>query len=106
MARLFPPSTQDKDRVRKLAASGASEQDIAALMSIPVKRLRTRFRSELQTGLAEGKQQVLDRLYEAASSGSNLSATIFWIKSVCGWRDTGAAQSAAAQWPAFVVQCA
>ena len=96
MKRLFyTPSEDDKQRVRKYAASGASEDDIAALLDVPVKRLRKAFKKELKQGEAEGKQVALDKLHDVVREGSNVSALIFWVKARCGWRDTGAAPDAA-----------
>src|SRR5581483_7336953 len=87
---LEMPSLRDKERVAQLARVGASEESIAAELQIPVKRLKKRFRRELEQGHAQGKHQVLENLYQAATSGSNNTVTTFWVKSRCGWRDTGA----------------
>jgi hypothetical protein len=86
---LEMPSLRDKERVAQLARVGATEESIAAELQIPVKRLKKRFRRELEQGQAQGKHQILENLYEAARSGSNNTVTTFWVKARCGWRDTG-----------------
>jgi hypothetical protein len=87
---LEMPSPEDRERVSQLARIGASEETIAAELQIPRKRLKKQFRRELKQGEARGKHQILENFYEAAASGSNNAATTFWVKSRCGWRDTGA----------------
>lgn len=82
-----------KHRVAQLAAFGATEEDIAADLQIPLKRLQKRFRVELERGSASGKHEVLGKLFESARSGSNISATALWVKARCGWRDTGSANN-------------
>jgi len=87
----FIPSQEQRDEVRRLAATGAVDSDISAQLDIPEKKLRKLFRSELRKGAAAANQQALDKLHDFVSSGDNLSAIIFWLKAKCGWRDTGAA---------------
>lgn len=91
MGELFEMPLQDgKDRIFRLAQTGATDEDIAVELQIPLKRLQKRYRRELEKGRVKGKQEMLAQLYETASSGSNTTATMFWVKSKCGWRDTGA----------------
>ncbi len=98
-------SADQKERVRALARIGAADQDIADELQIPLKRLQKRFKRELEQATAQGKTGVLQKLYDMAISGSNTTATVFWIKAKCGWRDTGKAETPAPEWPPFVVQC-
>ncbi len=102
---LHMPSVDQKERVRNLVRIGTAEQDIADELQIPLKRLQKRFRRELEKASAEGKTGVLQKLYDMATSGSNTTATIFWVKAKCGWRDTGAAPVAPQAWPPFIVHC-
>ena len=81
---------QHKLRVEQLAQFGATAEGIAAELQIPVARVRKRFRRELERGEAMGKHTVLQKLFENAASGNNMPATSLWVKSRCGWRDTGA----------------
>lgn len=101
---LFMPAAADRDRVRKLAGVGVSEADIAAQLQIPLKRLQKRFKRELAEGIALGKTEALEKLHQMATSGSNTSATIFFVKARCGWRDTGPAPVEPQKWPPFIVR--
>jgi hypothetical protein len=78
--------------VRKLAATGAAESDIAAILELPEPKLCKLYQKDLERGAAEGKQTALNKIYEVAMSGEHLNALTFWIKSRCGWRDTGEAK--------------
>ena len=79
--------------VRKLAATGAAERDIAAILEVPEEKLCKRFQKDLVRGAAEGKQTALNKIYEIAVAGEHLNALTFWVKSRCRWRDTGEAKS-------------
>lgn len=83
------PSADHPGSVERLARIGAAEEDIAAELHIPLKRLRKRFRRELERGSANGRNEVLQELFDKAKSGSHLTATSLWVKARCGWRDTG-----------------
>lgn len=83
--------TDVQTQVRELAAIGAREEDIAAQLQIPLKKLKKIFKRELADGAAEGKTRVLKKLHDIALAGENTQALLFWVKSRCGWRDTGAA---------------
>ena len=91
----MPPLDSVKKRVERLAQIGATPEDIAADLQIPLKRLQKRFRRELERGEALGKHTVLEKLFDNASSGNNMAATSLWVKARCGWRDTGASGNAA-----------
>lgn len=82
-------SDAQKSRVERLAQIGATEEDIATELQIPVNRLQKRFRRELDRGAVQGRNQVLEKLFENAQSGSNMAAASLWVKAKCGWRDTG-----------------
>jgi hypothetical protein len=74
-------------RVAALARTGATEENIAAELQIPLKRLQKRYRREIERNRATAKNEMLAHLYESARS--NNTAAMFWIRSQCGWRDTG-----------------
>ncbi len=90
----YTPTPDDQHRVRELAAIGMSDDDIASQLRLAVSKLRKIFKLELENGAAEGREQALRNLHSIAMSGKNLAALTFWIKARCGWRDTGATQSA------------
>ncbi|MGH9610471.1 MAG: hypothetical protein ACRD34_12450 [Bryobacteraceae bacterium] len=90
----YIPNPGDQLRVRELAAIGLSDADIASQLRLPLPQVQKRFKLELKTGAAEGREQALRKLHTIAVSGENLGALTFWVKARCGWRDTGATQSA------------
>ena len=83
-----------KNRIERLAEIGATPEDIAIELQIPLKRLQKRYRRELERGVVQGKHQMLEKLFENAATGSNLAATSLWVKARCGWRDTGVSSNA------------
>ena len=82
-----------KPRVERLAQIGATPEDIATELQIPLKRLQKRFRRDLERAAVQGKHQVLEKLFESATSGSNFQTMSLWVKARCGWRDTGVSSS-------------
>jgi hypothetical protein len=88
-----------------MAAAGETLEHIAVQLQMPVKRLQKRFRQDLEQGEAEGKHEVLTRLHESAKSGSSTTASIFWAKARCGWRDSGRSDNPAMDWPDLVITC-
>jgi hypothetical protein len=96
---------EHRQRVREWSMAGATQEEVAQWLGMPLKRVHRLFRAELREGEAHGKQTILKKLYEAASSGENLNAMLFWVKAKCGWRDTGVRESVAAlAWPPFVLK--
>ena len=82
-------SYSDHVRVRELAAVGASQEDIAAPLRLPFPTFQRIFRNDLQEGAAHGRELALKKLHQVAISGDSVPALSFWVKSQCGWRDTG-----------------
>lgn len=82
-------TTGDQSLVRELATIGASQEDIAAKICLPVQKVQKLFKHELRQGAAEGKELALKKLHEIAIAGENFPALSFYIKARCGWRDTG-----------------
>lgn len=84
---------KETQKITALARIGASEEDIAAELQIPLKRLQKRYRREIEKSRATAKNEMLAHLYETAKSHGNTTATMFWVKTQCGWRDTGASET-------------
>jgi hypothetical protein len=84
---------EDRLRVRQLAAIGLSDDDIACQLRLPLPKLQKLFRLELAEGAATGRERALQQLHDVALGGENTNALTFWIKSRCGWRDTGTIHS-------------
>jgi len=90
----YVPTPADQLRVRELAAIGLSQDDIASQFRLPLRRFQRIFKHELKDGAAAGREHALRKLHGIAIAGENVAALTFWVKSQCGWRDTGTAPSA------------
>ena len=89
MARpRFSPTPEQRRMVRSMAAYGIRHDEIAACLGIrSAKTLRRHFREELDRALVEANAKVARTLFEMATGGKSVAATIFWLKSRAGWRD-------------------
>jgi hypothetical protein len=95
----------DRCEVAERLQAGSNEEDIASFLNMPIERVRRLFRRELDLHPVESKHKVLSKIYEAATSGKNIPASIFWAKSRFGWRDTGApGMAGSTAWQPFVVE--
>jgi hypothetical protein len=88
MARkAFTPSEEQRHLVKVLSSYGIRHQDIATEVELrSPKTLRKHFREELDRGRIEATIRVGKSLYEMATSGEHLSATIYWLSRQAGWR--------------------
>jgi hypothetical protein len=82
-------SEQEKKSIEELAGVGATEEDIAAELKIPLKHLQENYSDQLSYGSAKGRNDVLKAFYKHVQSGTNVTSISLWVKSRCGWRDTG-----------------
>ena len=94
----------EKREVADRVQAGASEDDLAAYLNMPVERVKRMFRRDLEYHTADAKHQVLSKLYDAAKSGTNTTAAVFWAKARYGWRDTGTRDNTTPMvWPRLIV---
>jgi hypothetical protein len=78
---------------------------MAADFDMPLKRFQKLFKRELEQGDAEGRHNLLTKLYDIAETGENLNALLFWVKARCGWRDTGVTRAQSIfEWPQVSVE--
>ena len=90
MARQpFTVTDELRAKVKRLAALGATQEDIADVIRCTAKTLRRHFRRELDTGVAEANAAVSGYLFNAAMAG-DVRAQIFWLKTKAGWREADA----------------
>jgi len=100
----FTPTQEQRKMVKSMAAYGMRQEEIAAVLGVRSKKtLRKHFRNELDRGVIEANIQVAQALYKWAISGQSPPSTMFWLKTRAGWRERGAAPSAGASAPPFVV---
>jgi len=84
----FQPSEDQRQFVKSLAAFGVLQEQIARRLGIrSLKTLRRHFRKELDWGALEANLNVTKTLYKMATSGEHPGASMFWMKSRCGWND-------------------
>ena len=89
----YIPTPEDPVLVYDLATIGASQEDIATQLGVSVPKLKKLYGAQLKKGAAFGREQALRTLHGLAVKGENTVVLTFWIKSQCGWRDTGSAQA-------------
>ncbi len=75
------PSAEQRRLVKSMAAVGVPHDDIARKIGIrSPKTLRKHFREELALGMIDANYMVGKTLYEMATGGDEVAATIFWVK--------------------------
>ena len=87
----YEPTEADRNTVRSMAATGFSHEQIAICIGtsgIDPKTLRKHFALELKTARIRANAAVANRAYHMAVTGSPPSATYFYLKTQCGWRET------------------
>jgi hypothetical protein len=70
-------------QVKDMAGLGLRQTHIALIMGMTPKSLRRHFRKELDSGCALNDRDVLQSLFEMATSRRHSAATIFWVKTRC-----------------------
>jgi len=68
------------------------------------KTLRKHFREEIDRGAIEATAQVVQTLYQMATSGKHPAATIHWLNTQARWLDGYSVETSAAAIPDFVVE--
>ena len=99
------PTQEQRALVKSLAAVGTPHSDIARKIGIrSPKTLRKHFREELDLGAVEANYKVARTCFEMATSGACPAATIFWMKTRNGFRETRSAENRpVAPPPPFIV---
>jgi hypothetical protein len=94
MARpTFIPTDEQRRLVKSLAAYGMKHDAIARRLGIrSTKTLCKHFREELDRGDTEANAQVAQTLFQLATSGECPAASMFWLKTRAGWRETAPPQ--------------
>jgi hypothetical protein len=85
----FEPSDKDRLAVTTLSACGSRHETIARHLGIDCKTLRKYFRKELASGREDANAMVARSLFGQAIAG-NTVASIFWLKTRAGWKETNA----------------
>ena len=91
----FQATGQQREMVKTMAAYGCRYEAISKVLGISPKTLRRHFRIELDMGAFEANSQVVESLFTMATSGKNAAASIFWLKTCWGGRETADEETAA-----------
>ena len=98
------PTKEQRQQVEFLAAIGVRQEEIAEFVGIrSPKTLRKHFRAEIDRGATRASFNVGMTLYKMATSGQHPAATIFWMKTRCGWRERAALEPPTVAPPALNV---
>jgi hypothetical protein len=101
----FTPTDEQRRLVKSLAAIGTKQCDIAPLVGVrSEKTLRKYFRQQLDRGELEANGKVAQVLFQMATSGKNVAATVFWLKCRGGWTEKYSGPVLPAMQPAFIVR--
>lgn len=87
--RRHQPSPEQRRQVMTMAGFGIPQLEIANLVGISDRTLRTRYRRELDTGATEANLRVAQSLYNMAVRDKVPAAAIWWTKARMGWRGAG-----------------
>jgi hypothetical protein len=85
--RQYNPTDKDQRTVEAMAGLGMRQDKIARVLGIDAKTLRKHFRRLLDSAADIATTKVGATLYNLATSGRCVAATIFWMKNH-GWRET------------------
>ena len=90
--RAHQPDANSRRQVEAMAACGVPEADIGKVMGIDPKTLRKHYRHELDTGAIRASARIAQGLYQKAvgDGPQAVTASIFWLKTRAGWKDTTA----------------
>ena len=100
----FTPTPEQRRLVKSLAAYGTPQELIARRLGIrSPKTLRKHFRQELDDGILEANAKVAQTMYEMATSGEHPTATMFWLRTRNGWRDSYSVEARSITPPPFIV---
>jgi len=93
--KTFIPTDEERKLVLALSGYGITREDIAKIVINPntgrpvtATTLRKHFRHELKTGHVTANAKVAESLYKQATSGKNVTASIFWLKTRARWKET------------------
>jgi hypothetical protein len=100
----FNPTEEQRKLVKVFSGYGIPQEQIARRLGIrSTKTLRKHFRKELDEGIANANYNVTKTLYNMATSGNHVVATLFWMKCRGGWRERSALELSSIAPPPFIV---
>jgi len=105
MARpSFRLTDEQRLQIKSMAAMGTPQDQIARKMGCTAKTLRLHCRDELDLGVIEATYNVSKTLYQMATSGTCVAATIFWMKTRGGLKENPGYPGGELPPPPFIVK--
>lgn len=95
------PTDETRKLARTLSAVGITYEDIAAKINISSDTLVKYYKQELDDGRVDANATVAKGLFEQAKNG-NVAASIFWLKTRAGWKETQVHEVTAKALPASI----
>ncbi len=83
----YEKNERDNNLVLVMAAGGISQDRMASAMGIDAKTLRKYFREQINAGSARADAQVVQSLFNMATTGGNVAAAIWWTKTRMRWSE-------------------
>ena len=71
-----------------MSACGIPQEAISSVIGLSSKTLRLYYSHELETAEFEANATVANSLFTMATTGGNVTAAIFWLKTRARWRET------------------
>lgn len=82
------PTEESRELVAALVAAGIPVEAIGQIIKLSPRTLYRHYRPQLDEGKAVANGRVAQTLYRMALNGRNVAATIFWLKTRAGWKET------------------
>ena len=93
--KSFEPNDAQREMVKRAAACGLTQEQIANVLGIGETTLKKYFQEELSTSGLRANMAVAGALYNSAIKG-NVAAQIFWCKTRLGWHEINKTEVAGA----------
>lgn len=81
------PTDEQRKTVETMAGYGMPHEDIALFLDVSGNTLTKYYGRELKMGRVKANSKVTQGLFQQAMAG-NTTASIFWLKTRAGWRET------------------
>jgi hypothetical protein len=75
-------------QIRELTGFGLRDDQVATIVKIPLSTMTAHCREDLDIGRATAHEKVTKTLFEMAVDKEHVNATMFYLKTQCGWRET------------------
>ena len=101
--KKLTPTDDQRRQVKSMAAVGIEPRDIALYHHVSLETFRKHYKEELFQGPLEANAKVGRALFEMSCNGKTPVASIYWMKSRCGWSENRSKDDLPVAIPDFVV---